>query len=81
MADFLEFLTHFQCQWSNSQMLRCPYRKVPLSFPVISCAAATTRKFINKMRVKYLGILSLNLNKLDKRVFNRNAILNEQKGS
>ena len=58
-------------------MIRCSYKKMSLSFTIISCAAATTRKFVNKMRASG----ALNLNKLDRRVFVWNTILNEQEGS
>ena len=42
----------FQCNWSDFQMLRCLYKKVSLSFTIISCVVATTRNFINKMQAE-----------------------------
>ena len=52
MADFFGIFNPFLCQWTDSQMLRGSYKKVSLSFTIISCAAAATRKFINRMRAK-----------------------------
>ena len=43
------------CQLSDSQMPRCLYKKVSLSFTIIICISATTRKFINKMWIKVIG--------------------------
>ena len=75
MVDFLGFRTNsLSVEWfpdADARTKRC------LSFTIISCVAATTWKFI----IPYLGILSLNLNKLGRQVFDWNAILNEQEGS
>ena len=59
---------------------RCFDDKIVSPSFTISCVTATTWKFI-RCEQRYLRILYLNLNKLDRWVFDWNAILLEQKGS
>ena len=78
MADFWAFLNRF-CVSGVIPMLRRSCDAI--SFTIISCAVATTRTFTNKMRAKVFRNTSLNLNKLDRRLFDWNAFLNEQESS
>ena len=52
----------FLYQWSDSQMLRRSYKKVSLSFTIISCVVATTRKF-EKLDIEEEKHLNFILNK------------------
>ena len=78
MADFWAFLNRF-CVSGVIPMLRRSCDAI--SFTIISCVVATTRTFTNKMRAKVFRNTSLNLNKLDRRLFDWNAFLNEQESS
>ena len=55
MADFWGFLTRFCVSRVIPRCSDARTKKVSLSFTIISRAAATTRKFTNKMRAKVVS--------------------------